>query len=55
MYEAGDPFKLRATFSGSAGLNVDLYVLLELDGLHWFWPSWRQTPDMERYRFWIHD
>ncbi len=43
-FHAGDPFTLRSLCSGPTGENLDLYVILDLEGCYWFYPDWTRTP-----------
>ncbi|MBN1551619.1 right-handed parallel beta-helix repeat-containing protein, partial [bacterium] len=49
MFEAGEPFKLRAYCVGTDNVSeADLYVALEVFGQFWFWPDWQQIPSHKR-------
>jgi len=46
-FAAGDPFLLTCSYANAGGeeLLVDLYILLDVSGAYWFWPSWGKEPD----------
>lgn len=44
VFHGGEPFKLRAACYGPPGQTIDLYVILDVMGLYWFYPDWTQTP-----------
>lgn len=47
-YSAGDGFILTTTITNPlTGIMVDEYILLELDGDFWFWPSWGRSVDSQ--------
>lgn len=48
-YYGGDTFRLimRHTNSGSAVL-VDKYILLDVYGMYWYWPSWSESVDFNQ-------
>ncbi len=46
IYQAGDLFHLWTFINNPApGLEVDEYILLDVWGEYWFWPSWTQEMD----------
>jgi len=48
FYTAGDPFLLTLKlFNPGPERAVDLYVLLEVSGVYWFWPSWTRNVDFQ--------
>ncbi|MCD4654575.1 hypothetical protein K8T06_11680 [bacterium] len=50
-FQAGDPFDLRVTCTGSIDRTVDLYVVLNVIDSYWFYPDWEQTPSYETFMF----
>jgi len=48
-FTSGDAFKLRALCRGEPGKTAaDLYVILDVFGYYWFYPSWQQHPDCKQ-------
>ncbi len=47
MYRGGDTFILSADAcnNGDSDLEVDAFMLLEVYGYYWFWPSWSVDMD----------
>ena len=44
-YRAGDPFQLDLDLLNSGPpISQDVYVMLDVQGQYWFWPSWVQYP-----------
>jgi hypothetical protein len=54
MFQAGDPFILMAVLTnhGAGNHETDMYVILDVYGNYWFYPSWSQTIDKFRQPFW---
>jgi hypothetical protein len=49
MFEPFDHFVLSTLIiNNSATIEVDEYILLDVYGSFWFWPTWSQTLDFER-------
>lgn len=46
-YHSGDAFSLRAHCFGPDGRVADLYVILDVMGMYWFYPDWTMTPGYE--------
>ncbi|MBN1296703.1 hypothetical protein JXA80_07970 [bacterium] len=45
-YYGGDRFLLTVRHSNSSSpIHVDRYILLDVYGMYWFWPSWSDAPD----------
>lgn len=45
VFEAGDPFELDLHLAGSGGVTADIFVILDVYGMYWFWPGWTETAD----------
>ena len=45
MFHAGDTFNLDLRLISSGGISADVFILLDVYGSYWFWPSWTQTLD----------
>lgn len=47
---AGDLFRLtRSCYNPLAAVAVDEYIILDVYGSYWFWPSWSTTVDFETW------
>ncbi len=53
MFEANDPFLLKIImWNGKDRVSsVDVYILLEIAGEYWCWPSWSKIPDIDYETF----
>ncbi|MBN2053403.1 hypothetical protein JW905_00690 [bacterium] len=48
MFHAGDDFLLQLElWNHGVGERADIYILLEVTGLYWSWPSWCQLPQLD--------
>jgi hypothetical protein len=46
----GDLLALSVELSNSeAGYPADLFIILDLQGALWFWPSWTDSPDWKEF------
>lgn len=52
LFHAGDLFSLEAVLTNASGdtiNNPDLFIILDVYGMYWFFPSWTQTADWLDY------
>lgn len=47
LFHAGDTFNLDLHLISSGGISADVFILLDVYGSYWFWPSWTQMLDFE--------
>lgn len=53
IFHAGDRFLLTCEFCNPNDPRlIDLYILLDVRDMFWFWPGWTQSPDCRQFSAW---
>lgn len=53
VFHSDDPFLLTCGFCNPGDPRlIDLYILLDVQGMYWFWPGWLQSPDCRQLTAW---